>query len=218
MEYVDYRFIYPPRPDIALKVADLNSYDEKKEYLAQPKLNGSRCLIFLNKNQVIVKNRHNENFTYFKIPLKSLPALYSGNGWMCLDGEYMNKNKMNEKGMPFNIRLVFFDVLIYGGEYLIGKTFEERFDILEKIFHISPYNPYLNKIDGMDENLFYTVKKFDSGFVNLYREFENYGNYVTSMYEGLVIKKRDAKLEPGNGVINNNKTQFKFRREDNLKP
>lgn len=69
MKYSNYRYIYPPRPkNAAIPSSDLNSYDNGT-MLAQPKLDGSNCLIFTDGKTVKVMNRHSQPITRFEIPI-----------------------------------------------------------------------------------------------------------------------------------------------------
>lgn len=214
MDYNEYRYIYAPRTEHALLSNDFKHYDNN-EYMGEVKVNGSRCMVYMNETQTIIKNRHNDNFTYFKIDVSEFRKLYRGKGWMCLDGEYLNKNKYDETGKQFNLKFVIFDIIIFNGEYLLGISFENRFDILKKNYEISAYNKYLSRVGGSDT--VFIVNLFYEGFSDIFKEIEQFGDYKLSLYEGLVLKKRKAGLEPGYSEKNNTNTQFKFRREDNFK-
>ena len=65
-KYLNYRYIFPPRPKNAIPDTELEFWDDGS-LLAQPKLNGSNCLIFTNGEKSIVMNRHNQRLTNFRI-------------------------------------------------------------------------------------------------------------------------------------------------------
>jgi len=46
-KYLTYRYIFPPRPKNAIPDSELNFWDNGS-LIAQPKLNGSNCVIFTN--------------------------------------------------------------------------------------------------------------------------------------------------------------------------
>ena len=130
-------------------------------------------------------------------------SLYRGNGWFVLNGEYMNKSKINQKGNVFNQKLVIFDVLVYNGVQTIGMAFNERIELLNKLFISTEYDDYINKIS---ENV-YIVKSFYQNFKNTYEKIVQ-----IDMYEGWVLKKKGSKLKNGLSEKNNTDTQMKFRK------
>ena len=133
-KYLNYRYIFPPRPKNAIPDSELNSWDNGS-LLAQPKLNGSNCLIFTNGEKSVVMNRHNQRLTNFRISDEEVKNMYRGEGgWIVLNGEYLNKNKSDETNQPFNHKFVIFDILAYDGDYLVGKTFEERIQLLDTLY------------------------------------------------------------------------------------
>jgi len=82
MKYNSYRYIYPPRPQNSVPSTDLNYYDNGS-FIAQPKLNGSNCVIFTDGVKVFKMNRHNDRLTRFEINDEEILALYQGT---CLIG------------------------------------------------------------------------------------------------------------------------------------
>lgn len=204
MKYANYRYIYPPRPKNAIPQSDLYSYDNGT-MLAQPKLDGSNCLIFTDGNTVRVMNRHSQPLTRFEIPKDEILSLYRGDGgWTVINGEYMNKSKRDESGTTFNHKLVIFDILVSNGDYLIGKTFEQRMNLLDEMFDKKESaHAYLHAIS---ENVF-RVKTYTE---RLSHNFEILTKI--DMVEGLVLKRKNARLEMGNTELNNIKSQVKCRK------
>ena len=203
-KYINYRYLYPPRPKNAISPNDLTFWDNNS-LLAQPKLNGSNCLIFTNGVKVIVMNRHNQRLTNFRLTDEEVKSLYRGNGgWMILNGECLNKSKMDETGQPFNHKFVIFDILCFDGDYLVGKTFEERVQLLDTLYdQINCEKEYLF---GITENV-YRVKSYLSGFNDLFNKLT-----PIDMIEGLVMKRKNARLEIGSSEMNNVKSQIKCRK------
>ena len=149
-------------------------------------------------------NRHNQVLTNVQIRDEIL-ALYRGVDaeWIVINGEYMNKAKQDENAL-FNHKLVIFDILVYKSDYIIGKTFEERIHLLDELYGTEKSdNDYLYKIS---DNI-YRVKSFNKGFKEL---FDNLSKI--DMIEGLVMKRKNAKLEIGNTENNNTKSQLKCRK------
>ena len=203
-KYLNYRYIFPPRPKNAIPDSELNSWDDGT-LLAQPKLNGSNCLIFTNGEKSVVMNRHNQRLTNFRISDEEVKNMYRGNGeWIVLNGEYMNKNKSDESNQPFNHKFVIFDILAYDGDYLVGKTFEERVNLLDTLYdQIDSKKDYLYSIST---NV-YRVKSYRDGFKAFFDKYT-----PIDMIEGVVLKRANARLELGATEQNNIKSQLKSRK------
>jgi hypothetical protein len=117
MKYASFRYIFPPRPKNPIPNTELSFWDNGS-LIAQPKLNGSNCLIFTNGEKHIVMNRHNGRLTNFQLKDDEIKALYKGTGgWTILNGEYLNKNKQDENRKTFNHKFVIFDILVNDGDY-----------------------------------------------------------------------------------------------------
>ena len=204
MKYATYRYIYPPRPKNAIPPTDLNSYDNST-MLAQPKLDGSNCVIFTDGKTVRAMNRHAQILTRFEIPTEEILSLYKGKGgWTVLNGEYMNKSKKDGSGKTFNHKLVIFDILVSDGDYLIGKTFEQRAALLDQLLgNADCEHDYLH---GVSENV-YRVRSFESRLLDRFEALTR-----IDMVEGLVLKRKNARLEIGNTELNNIKSQVKCRK------
>lgn len=203
-KYTNFRYIYPPRPKNAISPDDLDFWDNGS-LVAQPKLNGSNCVLFTNGDDYFVMNRHNQRLSNFKIDKQELSKIYKGSGdWMIINAEYMNKSQKDENNDVFNNKLVIFDILAYNGEYLVGSTFLERINLLDEIYGTENSDKdYLFKVS---DNIF-RVKSYLNNFT------ENYNNFVkVGMLEGLVMKRKNAKLEVGNSELNNVKSQLKCRK------
>jgi len=198
-KYITYRYIYPPRPKNAISPDDLNFWDNRT-LICQPKLNGSNCLIFTNGVKVIVMNRHNQRLTNFQLSDDEVKNLYRGDGgWLILNGEYLNKSKMDETGQPFNHKFVIFDILCFNGDYLVGKTFEERINLLDTLYdNVESEKDYLYNI---------STKSYRNGFKDFFDKYT-----PIDMIEGVVLKRANARLEVGASEQNNVKSQLKSRK------
>jgi ATP-dependent DNA ligase len=204
MKYLNYRYIYPARPKNAISPDDLNFWDNGS-LICQPKLNGSNCLIFTNGQKIIVMNRHAQRLTNFQLTDAEVKNLYRGNGgWMVINGEYLNKSKLDETGQAFNHKFVIFDILCYDGDYLVGKTFEERVSLLDTLYdQIDSEKDYLYSIST---NV-YRVKSYRDGFKEFFDKYT-----LIDMIEGVVLKRANARLELGATEQNNIKSQLKSRK------
>lgn len=199
-KYESFHYIFPPRPKNPIQPKELSNWDNDI-MLAQPKLNGSNCTIYMNGSKFYVYNRHGQMMSNFNIDFDELSQLYKGEGWMVLNGEYMNKSKRGENGHIFNNKFCIFDILVYNNYYMIGKTFKERVLLLEKL-----YGPSENILTGLTPNT-YLIKTYYSNYIDLYNSLVE-----TDMFEGLVLKRKSAKLEIGSSENNNIKSQVKVRK------
>ena len=204
MKYTNFKYIYPPRPKNAIQSSDLNFWDNGT-LIGQPKLNGSNCTIYTNGLKSVVMNRHGQRLTNFTLTEAEIKSLYRGSGeWMVINGEYLNKNKMDEGRKAFNHKLVIFDILVLNGDYLIGSTFESRIKLLDELYgQNDSEKPYLYSIS---ENV-YRVKSYTNDFLNIYNDF-----IKIDVIEGLVMKRKSGRLESGNTENNNTRSQIKARK------
>jgi hypothetical protein len=209
MKYDKYSYIFPPRPKNAVNPDELNFWDNHS-LIGQPKLNGSNCTIYTNGTQSIVMNRHNQRLSNFDLSQPEIKSLFRGSNskWLVLNGEYLNKSKKDETGNEFNHKFIIFDILVYNSDYLVGRTFEERIKILDELYGTNKSEKsYLYSIN---ENT-YRVKSFETGFTSLFEALT-----PIDVIEGLVLKRKSARLEMGTTENNNIKSQIKSRKPTKL--
>lgn len=204
MKYLKYRYIFPPRPKNAVPKSELFSWDNGS-MIAQPKLNGSNATIYTNGLEVFTMNRHGDRLTRVEIKNEEILSLYKGTGgWSAFNGEYMNKSKYDENKKLFNHKFVIFDILINDGDYLISKTVEQRIEILDQMF--GQNDSEKNYLYSISENI-YRVKSYENNFNMIYDKFVE-----VDMLEGLVLKRKNARLETSGSELNNTKWQIKCRK------
>lgn len=196
------KYIYPPRAETKIAPMSLEMFDKMGVYLAQPKLNGSSMEVYTDGEYVTTMNRHNDTIAC-KIDKSELLALHRGKGEMILCGEYLNKNQKDETGKPWNIKYVIWDIIMYEGKHLLGTTFEERANLLAKLYPTDVYSHFVRQIS---ENC-YRVSSLEKGFKKFYDEITKF-----EIFEGLVLKRKDGKLENGTTSGNNTRTQIKCRK------
>ncbi len=204
MKYANYKYIFPPRPKNAIQSSDLNFWDNGT-LIAQPKLNGSNCTIYTNGVKYFVMNRYGQRLTNFTLTETEINSMYRGSGdWMVINGEYLNKNKVDENRKAFNHKFVIFDILVLNGDYLVGSTFESRINLLDELYgQNDSEKAYLYSIS---ENV-YRVKSYTSDFLNIYNDFVK-----IDVIEGVVMKRKNAKLEISGSSDNNSRSQLKCRK------
>lgn len=209
-DYNTLTYIYPPRPEVTIDPELLDEVDDG--WIAQPKYNGSCAVLFIkgqhsykiyNRSAELLTNQRQINYT----------ELNDSDKYMVLCGEYLNKNKMGEDGSPFNHKFIIWDILVWKGRYLVGETVESRLNILHELFGSSRSHVTGDGI-SMFSHLFITnvdnvlmAPSYLKDFKRLYDEISQ-----TDLYEGLVLKKSSAKLEPGFKEKNNSSWQIKARK------
>jgi hypothetical protein len=221
--YNKFRYVFPPRAENALPESSLLTYDNGT-YIAQPKLNGDCMLVFTNGIETIVMDRHKKEFSK---TIKMMPTLRKlhretasektgdqKNKWMILVGEHMAKSKKNAEGKTWNDKFVIFDIIAYDNMQLIGKSFEERQELLDRLF--GKEEIALLKSGGTYTDKFLYATEIEDVFrVKSYREcFSAVWKDLIKidMYEGLVLKRAKAELENGSTQSNNINSQMKFRK------
>jgi ATP-dependent DNA ligase len=211
MKYDSYKYLFPPRPEQTTQNTELGKYDNGL-YIAQPKYNGTCCNVFLSEKDLIVMNRHKRTITsdYSNIDLR---GMHRGNGWMVICGEFLNKNKKGEDGNPFNLKFVIWDILVYDNEYMIGSKLEDRLYLLEELYPCSGMAVNSEKIESYNhlcctkQKNVYKAPSYIDKFESLYQSIVD-----TDLYEGVVLKRKDARLCYGLTEKNNNQWQIKCRK------
>ena len=199
---MEIKYIYPPRPETKIPPTSLDMFEKMNLYLAEPKLNGSSMELYTDGKESKTMNRHKEPIAC-NIPKEELLSLHRGKGQMILCGEYLNKNQKDETGKPWNHKYVIWDIIMFEGKHLIGTTFEERYELLRKLY---PDNPVKVHIHEVSANCF-RVNRILTKFKETYNELVKH-----QVYEGLVFKRKDGKLENGTTAGNNTRTQLKCRK------
>lgn len=214
--YNTYKYLYPPRPEHKISLPEIGKYDTG-EFLAQPKYNGSCCNVFMDDSGFLkVMNRHTQDVTQHKIKKDEIDfaGAYRGEGFMVLCGELLNKNKLGEDGKPFNQKFIIWDILVYNGMYLVGSTILERMEILENLYpcnrmQVTPENwEAYQHICCTGIKGVYKAPVYLNGFGKIYKEL-----IKTDLYEGLLLKRKDATLSFGYTEKNNVNWQIKLRKE-----
>ena len=213
--YNCYRYLYPVRAHQAHSPQDLPKYDDGT-YFAQVKFNGSNTLIFTNGEDLRIMNRHREerNIKAYTELQTSAINLHRGSGWMVLNGEYMDKSKKDAGGNVFK-GFIIYDLLAFSGEILTGTSFLKRYAMLQNAFSDvlpndttsdHPHAPF-TKLISPNLNNCYLANNYHTDFMQLYKEF-----VAVDMYEGFVLKRKDAILLPPYTEHINDKSSIKFRK------
>lgn len=219
--YNDFKYYYPPRPEVKITRDQLDKYDESGEWIAQPKSNGSMCELYISpEGEVRNFGRHfNEHLNLFDMNLDEIRKLNNTGKWMVLVGEFMNKNKFDaDAKQGFNKVFVLFDIMVYNGVYMLGSTFQSRIELLDGLFEHKDFNAYYYQIS---ENI-YRAKTYTTNFRVIFNKIAETEKNIKVLLkrdpdddvfilEGLVLKKKLALLEEGRSEENNVNSQVKCR-------
>lgn len=203
MNYLEFKYIYPPRPETKSPASALGTF-ERMGFIAQAKLNGSCGLLFTDGKVLKFMSRHADSFSRELIPDDILLQLHRGQGWTVLVGEFMNKSQRDSKGRIFNGNFAIHDILVYESRYLLGMPLQERQELLD--VHWPETAPFDNFIHQVGERA-YRIKNLRRGFAELWKEVTK-----VQMYEGFVLKRPDAPLDHGFRPTNNTGWQLKIRK------
>ncbi|HRG29352.1 MAG TPA: hypothetical protein PLJ00_15750 [Chitinophagales bacterium] len=204
--YLNFKFLYPSRAENTVPISALASIKQMQYYLGQAKLNGSNTVIILDgKGNQQIYNRHRE----LKKLSVDFTALHRGNGFMMLNGEYMDKSKKNHEGRNFNGNYVIWDILCANNTILTGTTTMQRTELLRQWYEVDHYDGIINRVKELPYT--FICKNFISetaeGLTKLYNDI-----CQVDMYEGFVMKKMDAQLQAPYTPTANAKWQLKCRK------
>lgn len=137
------RYIYPPRPDAAIP-RENTAFLENSTWTAQLKFNDSRCLIkFLPNGKIELWNRHGEQFRDYHPTEDLIKQLHQTKAILGLpEGQYhlLDGGLLDKKHRAIKDTIVIWDILVQSGQWLVGTTYDTRYD---QLFHESTHNAKL---------------------------------------------------------------------------
>lgn len=195
MNYTEYQFLYPPRPEVKIAKTMLGFY-QNRGYIGQKKKNGTCTVVFSKGDDVIFKTRHNDDHKMWTPQNDHIKFFQGKMNWNVYVGELLHSKVTN--GPKHELYL--FDQLVQDGKSLTGASLQDRMDALEKSFG-----------SGIEEEDQYRIalritrtKCFKSGFEKLF-------NNLKKEDEGLVLKDPKARLKACYNVNSNRIGQVKCR-------
>jgi len=206
MDFNDYSYLWPPRPDNKIAQGMLNFY-EKQGFWAQAKRNGTCTVIFAKGKQVIFKTRHNDGHKKWSPTPEHVQFFRGHSDWNVYVAELLHSKTPHIKNQLF-----IFDKIVADGKQLVGTTLAERQELLTNEWEPILDEPLQTRVhDNVS-----IAKNFKGDFVTLFNQMaaekkvkdelgENYEN------EGLVLKNPKAVLSPCFKQDSNNKWQVKCR-------
>jgi hypothetical protein len=209
--YLNFNYIYPPRPEFKIPPKELDTFDTG-EYVVQPKYNGTCCIVFTNGTEVYVYNRHKQPMAWYCTNI-DFKGLAQSNQWYVYTGEYLNKGKLGENGNKEKDKFIIWDILVWADQYLIGDDLLTRINLLEETYPCQRGKIGENGLEMYEHlchtnlNGIYKAPSYMNGFLKLFEDISK-----TDLYEGLVLKKIESKLSYGFQMLNNHDWQIKCRK------
>lgn len=168
MNYDEYTYLYPPRPEKAIP-RDLLVFYQNRGYWAQVKKNGTCTVIFAKGDEVIFKTRHHDDHKQWTPLPEHYDFFKGGDKWNVFVGELIHSKTTHIKN-----QLYLFDQIVDDGFHLIDMTFEERQLLLQSRWvgeqesdqtRISPFVSIAHNFSSNFDSLFNTLKPEDEGLV-----------------------------------------------------
>jgi hypothetical protein len=179
MDYLDYKYLFPPRPETKIAKTMLGFY-QKRGWHAQKKKNGTCTLIFARGDRVIFKTRHNEDHKLWTPQDDHYNFFEGSDGWNVFVAELLHSKVA---GGPKH-ELYIFDQLVKNGNSLIGTKFGDRITDL--------HETYGGRNEGDQTRIAPRIciaNSINSGFVQTFE-------HLAKEDEGLVLKDPNALLKP----------------------
>lgn len=179
MEYKDYAYLWPPRPDHKIP-RDLLGHYEREGWFAQVKKNGTCTVIFSKGDQVIFKTRHDTDHGMWTPRSEHVDFFTGRKDWNVYVAELLHSKTPHIKD-----QLYIFDQIVSDGVHLVGTTFFQRQQALRERWPDQVKEPTQLRVHKYVS----LAKNFKSGFVRLF-------DHLQPEDEGLVLKRPNALLLP----------------------
>lgn len=195
MQYSNYAYLYPPRPETKIPKQLLQVY-ENRGFWAQKKKNGTCTVVFAKGDTVIFKTRHNDDHKMWTPKPEHVQFFRGFKDWNVFTAELLH-SKVTNGPKDF---LYIFDQIVRDGVHQVGTTFAERQELLHDTWRMTEDSDDLYLVNpnvGI-------AKAIDSDFVKVY-------DNLKPEDEGLVLKNPNARLAPCLKEGSNDNWQVKCR-------
>lgn len=177
--YNSWKFLYPPRPEIAIVPQMLPLYENLK-WVAQFKKNGTNTIIGISPDKKFyAMNRYGEKHKAWALTdhIKSeLLKLFPKSLWYVICAEIMHSKTQTIKDTIY-----IHDILVNDSMYLVGTSFISRQNILNNLF-ISKNETKTHYVVDTQDKIWY-AKLIVCDFIDMFNSIKN-----TQIDEGLVLK------------------------------
>ena len=174
MDYTEYRYLFPPRPEKPVHRTQLGFF-QKQGWHAQKKKNGTCTVIFARGDQVIFKTRHNasgkgDDHKLWTPQDDHIHFFRGSTGWNVFTAELLHSKVADGP----KHQLYIFDQLVKNGVSLVGTKFGDRIADLHATYkgrnegdltRVAPRISIANSIDSGFVKVFDTLNKEDEGLV-----------------------------------------------------
>lgn len=192
-------YLWPPRPENKIPSAVLGNYE--KTHWCQFKKNGTCNVLIIAPDKTFKTwTRHKEAHKNWTCDQQTIqPILDVSKGWTVFVTEVLHSKVPGIRDTQY-----IFDILVYDGNFLFGKTFAERQALISNLFEKAYIGETISHYIVSDN--IWVAKNHTSGFKEM---FDNISNPED---EGLVLKNPKAKLDLCNKQSSNNGWQLKCRK------
>jgi ATP-dependent DNA ligase len=218
MKFKKHIYFYPEKPSLVHRdqplVGDLAKNDN---WIAEPKYNGTRCVLTVINGDVSFWTRHGEQVKilnkdtveYIEMVNEVKEAL-PDKGHFQFDSE-LRHHKV--KGLSFH--LVIWDCFIYNDLYLNRLEYDERRELVLKHFYFPENTSDKVIILNRYKRRVAVIEQFKTDFRKVFDEFVSEKRVLGNPdeFEGLVMKNRKGKLSLGRKTNPNSTWMFKMRIE-----
>lgn len=206
MKIESFQYFYPEQPFLMAVDQDLfEKLSKDKDWVAEPKINGSRLQLHIIDGKVQFWGRDGELLKYEPNDslIKALKKLELQGYWL-FDGELRHN-----KTIDIRNRVCLYDVFIQEGELLLGVPFRKRRQILEDLIQEEYPGDELDRQfhHRFTSNLITIPEQYSFGF----REIFNHLTQADEI-EGLVLKNLNGKLNLGRKAGINSAWMYKIRK------
>jgi len=181
-------YLWPPRPRTAIPPKIGWKMLGGPPWVAQLKLNGQRCLIYVGPDGLQMWDRHHKPIGYDPpdwLVDEIRSATVGVRGLTVIDGELLHN-----KDRAIKHTLYWWDLLVHDDQYLVGHTYEDRYNRLLKLVGLEDAPPPDDMVYKVSEHI-WVAYNIEAG-----KWDEAWKHTTKSWVEGVVFKRLDAKLRP----------------------
>lgn len=186
MQFDPKKYIYPPRPILCqIDWEMVQEINDSPEWVAELKLNGDRCMIFVYDGIFEFWSRHGHTLKRYSPSEQLLDALQHCG---IPDGSIIDGELIHMRHHSIKHTLLFYDVLAWNGEYTNRLDLEQRVAFLDRL----NFGRDLWRSLQYSFNIYPLFDAIMHGreHPHLTHATTTYGQDITPLIEGLVLKKR----------------------------
>jgi len=201
-----FKYFYPEKPFlIQIGQDEFKQMSSNPKFVAEPKINGSRCEVHIMDGKVEFWDRHGKRLDFDRNPLYKdmrdkikdiLINTFGKIGYFLFDGE-LRHNKV--KGIQG--KLILWDCFIYASEFLNKLPYWARRSKIEEKMKVDTNDPVT------------LIRQWKNHFKTVYDEYVSGKWGDPDEFEGVVIKNVNGKLNLGTSSGSPSNWMFKVRKQ-----